>query len=46
MSLLLIKDAVRKTYKEMNQQREYFAGFLTDVRLKSQYTATLYTVFI
>lgn len=29
----LIKDAVRKTYKELEKGREDFTGFLTDARL-------------
>jgi len=29
----LTKDAVRKTYKELKQQKEDFTGFLTDARL-------------
>ena len=29
----LIKDAVRKTYKELQKGREDFTGFLTDARL-------------
>ena len=43
--LITMKDAVRKTYKELKEQREDFEGFLMDARFEILYTCKLDITF-